>query len=169
MSPAVFRRHPCRCRSHTSLRCQGKGEGAIFIEGKYDLEKRGVISIIYGRFLIWLISVTVVEYTFWEAVCGASRVMLHANAVIFYYLLFDSVNNNSISTAQHFALIFSIALLLYLVFLYMIRPGIQILCDHFYTFITLLCFGYALTPIIRFLSLFGMVVFSWTRPLSFLG
>lgn len=78
--------------------------------------------------------------------------MLHANAIIFYYLLFDSVNNNSISTAQHFALIFSIALLLYIVFLYMIRPGIQILCDHFYTFITLLCFGYALTPIIRTLT-----------------
>ncbi|VDN32998.1 unnamed protein product [Gongylonema pulchrum] len=97
--------------------------------------------------------VTVVEYTFWEAVCGASRVMLHANAIIFYYLVFHSLTNESaISTVQHFALIFAIAFLLYIAFMCMIRPTLTVLLDHLCTFITLSCFGYGLTPIIRTLT-----------------
>uniref|UniRef100_A0A915PLY8 Phosphatidylinositol N-acetylglucosaminyltransferase subunit C n=1 Tax=Setaria digitata TaxID=48799 RepID=A0A915PLY8_9BILA len=95
-------------------------------------------------------NITVVEYTFMEAVYGASLVMLHSNAIIFYYLVFDSVNNSSISFAQYFAMIFAIALFLFTVYLFMIRP--RNLLDHFYTFITLLCFGYMLTPIIRTLT-----------------
>ncbi|EJW84079.1 hypothetical protein WUBG_05010, partial [Wuchereria bancrofti] len=95
-------------------------------------------------------NITVVEYSFVEAVCGASLVMLHSNAIIFYYLVFDSIKNSSISSVQHFSLIFAIALILYTIYLYMIRP--RNLQDHFYTFITLLCFGYVLTPVIRTLT-----------------
>uniref|UniRef100_A0A8R1XVQ0 Phosphatidylinositol N-acetylglucosaminyltransferase subunit C n=1 Tax=Onchocerca volvulus TaxID=6282 RepID=A0A8R1XVQ0_ONCVO len=95
-------------------------------------------------------NITVVEYSFMEAVCGASLVMLHSNAIIFYYLVFDSINTSSISSVQHFSLIFAIALVLYTVYLYMIRP--RNLQDHFYTFITLLGFGYVLTPVIRTLT-----------------
>ncbi|VDK72164.1 unnamed protein product [Litomosoides sigmodontis] len=95
-------------------------------------------------------NMTVVEYSFVEAVCGASLVMLHSNAIIFYYLMFDSIKNSSISSVQHFSLIFTIAFALYTVYLYMIRP--RNLGDHAYTFITLLCFGYMLTPIIRTLT-----------------
>ncbi|VDN01687.1 unnamed protein product [Thelazia callipaeda] len=95
-------------------------------------------------------NITVVEYTFVEAVCGASRVMLHSNAIVFYYLIFYSITNNSISTTQHFALIFSAALLLYIIYLYVIRP--TNLQDHIYTFVSLVCFGYMLTPVIRTLT-----------------
>lgn len=98
-----------------------------------------------------LILVTVVEYSFLEAVCGASLIMLHSNAIIFYYLMFNSIKNSSISSVQHFSLIFAIALVLYTAYLYMIRP--RNLQDHMYTFITLLCFGYMLTPVIRFVLL----------------
>ncbi|CAG9531541.1 unnamed protein product [Cercopithifilaria johnstoni] len=95
-------------------------------------------------------NITVVEYSFVEAVCGASLVMLHSNAVIFYYLVFNSIKNSSISSVQHFSLIFAIALVLYTVYLYMIKPvNLQ---DHIYTLITLLCFGYMLTPVIRTLT-----------------
>ncbi|VBB25784.1 unnamed protein product [Acanthocheilonema viteae] len=95
-------------------------------------------------------NITVVEYSFVEAICGASLVMLHTNAIVFYYLMFDSIKNSSISSVQHFSLIFAIALALYTAYLYMIRP--RNLRDHVYTFITLLCFGYMLTPIIRTLT-----------------
>uniref|UniRef100_A0A0R3RRK9 Phosphatidylinositol N-acetylglucosaminyltransferase subunit C n=1 Tax=Elaeophora elaphi TaxID=1147741 RepID=A0A0R3RRK9_9BILA len=95
-------------------------------------------------------NMTVVEYSFVEAVCGASLVMLHSNAIIFYYLVFDSIKNSSISSGQHFSLIFAIALVLYTVYLYMIRP--RNLLEHFYTLITLLCFGYVLTPVVRTLT-----------------
>lgn len=87
-----------------------------------------------------------------EAVCGASLIMLHSNAIIFYYLVFNSIKNSSISSVQHFSLIFAIAFVLYTIYLFMIRP--KNLHDHFYTFITLLCFGYVLTPVIRFVLLY---------------
>uniref|UniRef100_A0AAF5PKH7 Phosphatidylinositol N-acetylglucosaminyltransferase subunit C n=1 Tax=Wuchereria bancrofti TaxID=6293 RepID=A0AAF5PKH7_WUCBA len=73
-----------------------------------------------------------------------------SNAIIFYYLVFDSIKNSSISSIQHFSLIFAIALILYTIYLYMIRP--RNFQDHFYTFTTLLCFGYVLTPVIRTLT-----------------
>ncbi|MCP9257413.1 Phosphatidylinositol N-acetylglucosaminyltransferase subunit C [Dirofilaria immitis] len=97
-----------------------------------------------------VVVITVVEYSFMEAVCGASLVMLHSNAIIFYYLVFESIKNSSISSVQHFSLIFIIALVLYSVYLYMVRP--RNLQDHFYTLITLLGFGYVLTPVIRTLT-----------------
>lgn len=85
-----------------------------------------------------------------EGVYGASRIMMHANAIVFYFLIFIFVKNTtSINCTRYFGIFFIISSIMYLIYLSKMKPNISILQDHLLTFIAVVCFGYALTPIVR--------------------
>lgn len=123
-----------------------------------------------------VLSVTAVEYSFPEAVCGSSRIMLHANAIVLYFLVFLSANDGHPYAKYNFISLFVVAFLLYICFIYVKWPPVKVLMDHFYTLLTVLSFGFGLTPIVRFVfplysTITAVVVISeltyFVRPLLY--
>uniref|UniRef100_A0A0N4VI06 Phosphatidylinositol glycan, class C n=1 Tax=Enterobius vermicularis TaxID=51028 RepID=A0A0N4VI06_ENTVE len=98
-------------------------------------------------------NMAVVKYTWLEAACGASRVILHENAIVAYMVTFENLMDLPSNSCYALLAVFSVvAVLLYVIHILISGFAISRICDHFYSLITLLLFGYALTPVISTLT-----------------
>ncbi|CAJ0584346.1 unnamed protein product, partial [Mesorhabditis spiculigera] len=98
-------------------------------------------------------NVSAVKYSFGSAVGGACHLMLHLNFVLLYFLLFEAIYAKSVQSdvvLWSFVAASTIAYGLYQVGFH--RPEKWAIQEHILVFLTLLLFGYALTPIIRTLT-----------------
>lgn len=91
------------------------------------------------------------EYKLLEAVRGASRIVIHADAVVIYLLIFYLLSNFPSYSNEISMIILSLSFPLYGFHLYLrrYRNAAQNAADHLLTFAILLSFGYGFTPIIR--------------------
>ncbi|MFH4975183.1 hypothetical protein AB6A40_001892 [Gnathostoma spinigerum] len=97
-------------------------------------------------------NVSVVHYSFFEAVCGASRVMLHANAIVLYAIIFEALQRFLIDSFMIFAAFTVAFLAIYIKCALTFGLSADVFLDHFFTLVVLISFGYALTPLIRTLT-----------------
>ncbi|VDK43246.1 unnamed protein product [Anisakis simplex] len=95
---------------------------------------------------------SLVKYSFLEAVCGACRVVLHEEAIVIYAIIFSWIEDLNDGALYIFAWLIAIVLPFYVVHSKLAAVTWSILYDHFLTLLTLVFFGYALTPIIRTLT-----------------
>ena len=100
-----------------------------------------------------MFAVHVVHYTILELVAGACTFVCQLDVIILYYCIFEFVQTNAISTVQLNTAVCCLLFGCELIYLLLCRPPTtcfsSILRDHASTALTIGCFGYGFTPIIR--------------------
>ncbi|VDM28832.1 unnamed protein product [Toxocara canis] len=109
-------------------------------------------------------NVSSVKYSFVEAMCGASRVVLHEDAIVIYALVFSWMRRLPESAPYIFLFLLVIILPFYALYAVLTCVRWSTLSDHLFTLLTLVFFGYALTPIIRYVSAFATAVWHSLGP-----
>ncbi|CAI4228640.1 unnamed protein product [Auanema sp. JU1783] len=97
-------------------------------------------------------NVSVVSYTYKEAVIGSANFMFHISSVALFYALYENVQEHNffdVTIVNSFICLFVTLYIIFIVFLTQTKVDFV---DHAYTVFTLFSFGYALTPIIRTLT-----------------
>lgn len=115
-----------------------------------DLRKNGRHLLLKSS-LTFFYLVSAVHYTLFQAIIGTSIVMSQINVVVLYLILFESVQLGAIDQGQLFTLASAIAGIC--LSAYIILNGVMVTMgqfkEYFRTIITLVCFGYGFTPVIR--------------------
>uniref|UniRef100_A0A915CUV3 NF-kappa-B-activating protein C-terminal domain-containing protein n=1 Tax=Ditylenchus dipsaci TaxID=166011 RepID=A0A915CUV3_9BILA len=99
-------------------------------------------------------NVSVVHYSIWKSVVGASNVMCQIDIVVIYLLIFEFIQMKYLEVDQLMVIVAGFATLCASVYLTLNRQCFttDVIADHFRTLVTLLLFGYGFTPLIRTLT-----------------